>query len=349
MPSFLRSLIAVVFLMLLGTTPSGAQTLGAYEGEVAVASQSEIDRVAALPQALAQVLRKHGGARVGVASLDGAQAEALLQQYRYRQQVVNVDGVAGTQLYLIARFDQARVQEMVGSSGATSAWTLRRPQPILWLAIDDGSGARIVSQSAAAAVTPLTTRAVQRGVTIRLPTYDAQDQATIIARDLSSQEPWSVDTATQRYGGPALIGWMRRSADGWVVDWRLRDAGMELGQWQSRDPQSSVVLASGADGAADVLAQRAAQPAFSGAAGRYRVVIEGLSNAADFARVMSLLKRQPIVRELEPQRLSGARLELDVELTAGVDGLAQLLRGGALTPVSIGDLKTPSEFTLDAR
>ena len=347
MRSSIRALMTVVFLLVLAVATAGAQTLGPYEGEVPVASQSEADRSAALAQALSQVLRKRGGPAADAISLQEVDAAALLQQYRYRQQVVNIDGVPGVQLYLIAGFNQAGVQALLGTD-AGGGWAIQRPQPILWLAIDDGSGARIVSQAAAAAVAPLTTRALQHGMTVRLPAYDAQDQATIIARDLAGQETWSVDTATQRYGGPALIGWMRRGADGWVADWRLRDGGMELGHWRSLDPQSSVVLASGADGAADILAQRAARPAFSGVAGRYPIVIEGLAKAADYARVVSLLQRQPIVREVTPRRLAGTRLELEMELSAGVEGLAQLLRGSVLDPVFIGDLTTPSEFALTA-
>ena len=52
--------LAGVWLLLAGF-PLLAQELALYEGEVAVPSQSESDRNAALPQALAQVLVKVGG------------------------------------------------------------------------------------------------------------------------------------------------------------------------------------------------------------------------------------------------------------------------------------------------
>ena len=342
MRSCVRSLVGILLPLLFFAGALHAQAPGPYEGEVPVASQSDADRLTVLPQALAQVLLKSGGADAARAA-QAADAARLLQQYRYRQEVVNIDGVAQSRLYLIARFDRQGVGRLLGTDGA-SVWPTQRPQPVLWLALDDGSGARIVSQDAAAAVAPLTTRANQRGVVVRLPRYDAQEQASVNPRDLSGDETWSIDTATRRYGGPALLGWMRRGEDGWIADWRLRDGGVELGRWQSRDAQASAVLAAGADGAADIFAQRAAPRTFSGPAGRYRVVVEGLTSAADYARMMGLLSGQPIVREVLPVRVDQARVELDLELSAGVEGLAQLLRGSVLDPVFVGDLTTPSEF-----
>lgn len=335
-----------LFFALCASFAAQAQELDLYEGEVPVASQSEADRLAALPAALAQVLAKVGGSGAsGAATQDAA---SLLQQYRYRQDMANVDGVARMRLHLIARFDRNAVQRLLDASGGV-ALPAQRPQPILWLAIDDGSGARIVSQDAAPAVAPLTSRAVQRGLRVRLPSYDEQDRGIVIPRDIPSGETYSVDTATQRYGGPALIGWLRRGEGGWVADWRLRDGQTDVSRWRSQDAQAAVVLAAGADGAADALAQRYSQMVMSGPAGRYRVVVQGLSGAADYARVMDVLKRQPIVRSIAPVSLAGERLELDVALSAGVEGLARLLRGSGLESVSVGDADAPSVFALDGR
>lgn len=350
MPRFRGPLsgVALFFALWAGLSlvAAQAQDLDLYEGEVPVASQTEADRMAALPAALAQVLAKAGGSAAGEASTQ--QAASLLQQYRYRQEMVNVDGVTQSRLHLIARFDRNGVQRMLDASG-NIALPAQRPQPILWLAIDDGSGARIVSQEAAPAVAPLTSRAVQRGLRVRLPSYDEQDRSILMPRDIPSGEPYSVDVATQRYGGPALIGWLRRGENGWVADWRLRDGNTDISRWSTQDAQAAIVLAAGADGAADALTQRYAQMVLSGAAGRYRIVIEGLRGGADYARVMQTIKRQPIVREILPASLAGERLELDLELSAGVEGLAQLLRGSTLTPVSMGDATTPSVFMFEGR
>ena len=333
-------------LLLLGLAVFNAQAqeLGLYEGEVAVASQSEADRAAALPQALAQVLVKVGGDAAAASAAGAADATGLLQQYRYRQVMISVDGASQLGHMLIARFDQAGVQRLLASSGR-NAMPAQRPQPILWLAIDDGSGARIVSQAAAAAVAPLTSRAVQRGMRVRLPSYDAQDQSIVIARDIPSGETYAVDTAARRYGGPVLIGWLRRAEGGWIADWRLREGETDIERWQSQDAQAAAVLVAGADGAADALARRYSQLVLSGPAGRYRIVVEGLSGAADYADLLQTLRSQPIVRDVAPAALEGERLELDVELSAGVESLGRLLERSGLRTVSIGDATSPSVFS----
>lgn len=342
----LLQLLVGITLFLLVATGSQAQALGPYEGEVEVASQSEVDRLAALPRALEQVLHKQGSPHAQTAAAE-ADAARLLQQYRYRQGWAGQTGSGERQLFLIARFDQDGVRNLLGAQ-ADATWAKEQPQPILWLAIDDGSGARIVSADAAAAITALTTRAAQRGINLRLPRYDATDQATVIARDLASEETWAVDTATARYGGPALIGWMRRDDDGWLADWRVRDGSGELGRWRNREVQALDVLTAAADGAAEVLLRRSAQASFSGQPGRYPVVIEGVSNAAAYADLMALLRRQPIVIEVHPVRVDQSRLEAELELSAGIENLAQLLRGSVLEPVFVGGLESPSEFALQA-
>ncbi|MFA5591162.1 MAG: DUF2066 domain-containing protein [Lysobacteraceae bacterium] len=335
--------LAGVWLLLAGF-PLLAQELALYEGEVAVPSQSESDRNAALPQALAQVLVKVGGDAASAAAAADADAASLLQQYRYRQDMVRVDGVPQLRHYLIARFNQAGVQALL-ASGGRSALPAQRPQPILWLAIDDGSGARIVSQDAAAAVAPLTSRANQRGLRVRLPSYDELDRSIVQPHDIPGGETYAVDNASRRYGGPVLIGWLRRGEGGWIADWRLREGESDIGRWQTRDPQAATVLATGADGAADAWAQRYSQMVLSGPAGRYPVVIEGLSSARDYAGLMQMLGRQPIVRGIVPLVLVDDRLQLELELSAGVESLARLLESSGLQTETLGDAQTPSVFT----
>lgn len=344
MPSLIRSLVIVALAALLLPGLSHAQVPDPYEAEVPVASQSEADRQVALPLALEQVLRKLGERNAGGIARD-TDARALLRQYRYRQEAAGgADGLR-VQLHLIARFDPQGVNRLLGDAVASPV-APRPVQAVLWLAIDDGSGARMVSQAAAVAVQTLTARAVQRGISLRLPLYDAQDQAILQTRDLTTNENWAVDTATRRYGTIALVGWMRRGGDGWLADWRVRDGEVELARWTSRDTQASAVLAAGGDGLADAVQQRLARPVFSGPAGHYRVVVEGLTDAADYARVMSLLSGQPIVRSVSVLQLDQSRLELELDLSAGVEDLVRLLRGGALESIFVGNLQAPSEFVL---
>lgn len=336
----------LIWLALCAAAGAGAREASLYEAGVAVSSQSAQDRAQALPKALEQVLIRLGGSRAG-ALAGQADVPALLQQYRYEQDPRQ------SRLTLIARFDPDGVQRLLGSAtdagGRGGGAAVRPAQVTVWLAIDDGRGARIVAREAAAAVQPLTQRAAQHGVRLRLPDYDARDQAVIEARDLAAGRAEAVDAAMRRHGGPALMGWMRRVEGGWLAEWRLREGERELGRWQSRDPQAATVLAAGADGVVEALSQREVQVAMSGPAGRYRLVFEQVRSAADYARVMQTLRRQAIVRTLTPLAASGDRLEIEAELGAGVEGLARLLEGAGLRLVSLGDATTASVFALERR
>lgn len=101
----------LAFSLLLGSGLAAAQDGALYEGEAPVDNQTEERRLAALPHALAQVLVKVTG-DAGAAT-DPAFAAALggasrmLQQYRYRQDVVTSSGAPELKLFLIARFNRA--------------------------------------------------------------------------------------------------------------------------------------------------------------------------------------------------------------------------------------------------
>src|SRR5688572_7309118 len=156
-----------------------AQDDALYEGESMVDSQSEEQRAAALPRALGQVLVKVTGDPA--AASDPAFARALgnaarmVQQYRYREDVVNVGGAPQLRSFLIARFNPAAVDSLIAGAGRT-VWPAPRPKPIVWLAIDDGRGPRLVGEAQQSAVSALTRRAGERGLALAYPLADAQDQ-----------------------------------------------------------------------------------------------------------------------------------------------------------------------------
>jgi len=332
-------LLRFVFLALwLAAGTALAQDEALYEGESMVDSQSEEQRAAALPRALGQVLVKVTGdpAAASDPAFQGAlgRAAGMVQQYRYREDVVTVDGAPQLRSFLIARFNPAAVDSLVASAGRT-VWPTPRPAPILWLAIDDGRGPRLVGEAQQNAVAALTRRAAERGIGIAFPLADAQDQTLGSPQAVWSGDLGAVSNAAARYGGaPVLIGKLRRGGGGWVADWVMADGGSELHRWQSVDAQAGTVLANGADGAASTLARHFATRILTGPAGDYEVLVGGLARAEDYGRVLAYLKRVPIVRRIEPLQARGDLLHLRLSLSSGVESLARLVAsGGVLRPL----------------
>ena len=159
-----------------------AQARGLYQAEVSVRGQGEGERNAGFSRALAEVMAKLTGDR-SVASKPGVaeelrDAERYVDGFDYRQDE-GVSAVTGAPTYgttLIVRFDQEAVDDFAATLGLP-VWPQPRPKPVLWLAIDDGSGARLVGLSKAEAARSVLDRAEERGYRLGLPGGSAAEQA----------------------------------------------------------------------------------------------------------------------------------------------------------------------------
>lgn len=326
----LQSLLGCLFL--LGTLGVSAQEADLYEGEVPVPSQSEAARAAALPSALAAALVRLTG-RADVAEDPAvapslARAPDLLRQFRYRQDL-DPQQPGTAQTVLVARFDREGVDALLALTGQP-LWPSPRPVPVVWLAIDDGRGPRLLGSAQSRVVAALTQRAAQRGLRLNYPLLDLQEQQQVAVSAL-----WAGDSAAARRGSDryqsrvSLIGKLFRSGSGWTAEWVLFDGEQRLGEISRSAPDSATVLAEGADLAADLLARRSAvRVADAGPAGAYPVEVEGLRDADDYARTLAYFGRLSVVRATRVAGVEGGRLMLELDLRSGLSGLRQLTANG---------------------
>ena len=323
----------------LRTEGDVATASGAYEAEVPVNSQADADRNGALSRALGVVLGKLSGdrsvmARPGVAqALRGA--KDYVASYDYRQdQSTSASGAPSFRTMLVARFREDDVDGLIAALGLP-LWPQPRPKPVVWLAIDDGSGPRLVSVQQANAARPLLARAVERGYKLGLPGGSAAEQALVGA--IWRQDTAAVARASSRYAPPMqLVGKLYRANGGWVADWVFVDGGKELNKWTTKDSDARRAMAGGADGTADALVRRYAKAGVAtGAAGSYTIAVTGLDSAEDYLRLAAGLRENPVVRNITPLRASGNRLELSLEMTAGLAGLNRMLgENGVIVPLA---------------
>ena len=311
---------------------AGAQ--GVYEAEVPVSSQAESERNGALARALGVVLAKLSGDR-NAAGRPGVGAELrnasdYVESYDYRQdQGTSPSGAPTFRSTLVARFKPAEVDALMGALGLP-VWPQPRPKPVVWLAIDDGSGPRLVGLGQANAARPLLNRAVERGYKLGLPAGNAAEQALVGA--IWRQDTAAVARASGKYQPPMqLIGKLYRSGAGWTADWTFVDSGKVLATRSVSDGDARRTMASGADVAADALIGRYAKRLPSEPAGTYRVAFSGLRSAEDYLRVSAMLQKMPVVRRIAPARADGQRVEFDLDLLTGMAGFQRML--GADAPV----------------
>lgn len=307
---------------------AGAQ--GVYDAEVPVNGQGETERNSAFARALAVVLGKLSGDR-SAAGRPGVGAELrnaknYVASYDYRQdQGTSPTGAPTFRSTLVVRFTPAEVDSLMGALGLP-VWPQPRPKPVVWLAIDDGSGPRLVGLGQANAVRPLLNRAVERGYKLGLPAGNAAEQALVGA--IWRQDSAAVARASAKYSPPMqLIGKLYRakSGGGWAADWVFVDNGKTLSKWTSKNADARAAMAAGADGAAEALMKRYGKRGSAGSAGTYRVIFTGIDSADDYLRLSAALQGISVVRKITPVRASGSTLEVDLELLTGLSGFKRTM------------------------
>src|SRR5690606_25334866 len=307
-----------------------AEAQGLYEAEVPVRTQAEAERTAGYARALAQVFAKLSGDR-GIASRPGVAQELrraadYVDGFDYRQdESIGSSGAPSFRTMLVVRFVPEAIDALTAALGLP-VWPQPRPKPVLWLAIDDGRGPRLVGVQQSNAARPLLQRAVERGYRLGLPSGSAAEQAAAGAI-------WRGDTAaiarlSSRYNPPMqLIGKLYRDAGGWKADWIFVDDGRVLSRWSESGGDARRTMATGAaggvprrwsesggdarrtmapgaDGAADALIKRYAKATAPADPVVQRIVFTGLRSGSDYLRLSAALQRMSVVRAIRPLRAS---------------------------------------------
>ncbi|MEL1263666.1 DUF2066 domain-containing protein [Pseudoxanthomonas putridarboris] len=327
----------------LRTEGDAASAQGVYQAEVAVNGQGEAERQGGFARALGTVLGKLSGDR-GAMARPGVGAELrnaknYVASYDYRQdQGTSPSGAPTFRTTLIVRFEPEQVDALAGALGLP-VWPQPRPKPVVWLAINDGSGPRLVGLPQSNAARPLLNRAVERGFSLGLPAGGAAEQALVGA--IWRQDTAAVARASSRYSPPMqLVGKLYRDKDAWTADWVFVDGGKVLSTWSVSDADARRAMAAGADGAADALVKRYGKRGSTGPAGTYRVVFSGIASTDDYLRLTGHLQRMAVVRRITPVRASGDTLELDLELVSGLAGFRRMLGDDA--PFTGGEGEPPA-------
>lgn len=332
---------AVFLLALLALGSAHAEVVDLYTGTAPVASQDEAERTRALRAALVSALVRASGdsTLTGDARLAPLleQAPQWVQNFGYRQEVEATGGSTPVvRDYLQARFDPVQVAAGLESLGR-SVWG-ERPRTLLWLVIDDGSTRRIASAAQVSALDALTRHARERGISIQLPTMDAEDLARVDANTLWEGSSAAAYAASARYGTPiALVVRLARSGAGWTARFGLADGGRG-DSWSGTFADANAALVAAAGGLADRLAQRFAVAATERVVGDYTINIAGINSAEDFARVQSYLAGLSVISTFATTGAEGTTLTVAATLTVSPARLRQVLAVGGVLAFDDGAL-----------
>jgi len=325
-----------------------AAARGLYEAEVPVNGQGAAERAQGFARALAEVLGKVSGDR-GAASKPGIGQELrragdFVKSYDYRQdEGRSASGAPSFRTTLVVRFDPAEVDAIAATLGLP-VWPEPRPKPVLWLAIDDGRGPRLVALGQSDAARAVLDRARERGYRLGLPSGSAAEQAGVGA--IWREDVGAIARLSKRYQPPMqLIGKLYRArGGGWIADWTFVDRGDVLATWTTSHADARRAMAGGADGAADALSKKYAKvSAPVDPPGAYRVLVTGIDSSEDFLRLAGFLQGASVVRGIRPLRAGPGSLELELDLVTGLAGFRRVAAGSDVLSGGDGD---PATFQL---
>lgn len=266
-------------LVLTGVTAQAATVSGLYQVREAVDGQGVEARAQATGKALQTLVLRLTGDPKAIRS------PALADLRKDPQQIISRFGYeAGPPESLLVEFDPGSTERTLRQAGL-ALWGGNRPSILAWWLNDGVEGSSLVGDGQASAAT-LRRAAQHRGLPLRLPLADLQEQLTADGKQLDSDDPGPLREASQRYAADALLAVHAREGDGkWQGRWQLW-----LGDQREQGSVESADQAGLADAVMLALSTRLA-PRFvtrPGASRELQVRVEGMSlqRYAELGRVL---------------------------------------------------------------
>jgi hypothetical protein len=334
---------------------------GLYEADVPVASQDEQARAAAVEAGFRTVLVKvAGSARVldnpTVAATLSRANSYLLQYYFTRIGYPPRDAGPAEEPGLHVVFPPRTVDDILRRAGEPML-PPNRPATLLWLALDEGTGPRLLSRAVDTAVADwLGFHAARRAMPLLFPQLDIEDSAAVTAEQVWALDNEATLRASARYGAESvLVGKLVRASDGsWLGEWRYLGVA-QGGAGQPGDAVASDGAASdGATGPAvggtgtssdgsgsaptlDALAGQLADFTADAVAARYavqtglanteqlRLRVDGVAGFAAYEKLSRLLKAMTSVRGLQLVLIDRDTLFFDIVTDSNFASVAREL------------------------
>ena len=314
-----------------------------YDAKIPVDDQSARTQDNAFSLALKQVLIKVRGNDDLLTNpkIKSAMTRAtrFVRSYSYDKQE--------SQLYLIISFDPQRVENVIRSSGFP-VWDKRRPDSIIWLAIQpiDGSARQIALPSKYSEIyQQLSARAAQRGITLTYPIWDLGDIQTLGVYDIWGGFSAQISRASERYAVPSvlsarvyinddqlsddvqgsIIGNKKTSLQ-WTADWTMIEGGGLLsGQVQGDNP---LIIADGLiDALADQLSLKYAidLAQIDRADTKIQIVVNNIDSLNYYSQALISLENMSVVNGATLIKQQGPRATFELDLLGDVDDLTNAL------------------------
>ena len=300
-----------------------------YVAEVLVTDESDGQRRSGARAGLLQVLvRVSGDPGVEDSTLIGSalrNPEEYYYQFSYEStdKVLMLDGEEVAAQTLRLNFEPSAVSRLL-RRGGFQVWGSNRPAVLVWLAVNDGQGRRLLGGADEGPLnTLLDEQSRLRGVPVLFPLLDLEDSAA-----LSTAEVWGaflgrIRDASQRYN-PDVILTARIQQDpisGWSAKW----AWYIEGEWQVEDtvsPSMELLVRDKVDLLASELADRYA---IDSSRGQVALRVEAVDSLQDYADVSRYVESLAPVVDSSVIRVEGDEVEFRLNTEGQADQLVRVI------------------------
>jgi uncharacterized protein len=303
--------------LLLALSPVRAQELG--DVRIPVSDRSAEARSQAIGDALNQVLVRLTGDRASVnaAALAPLRRDPArwVQQFSYE--------APDDRLALMVRFDVPVLMQQL-ERAAVPVWTTVRPDTLFWVVVQRSAGGEILSRSSTdPAAVSLNAAAAARGLPVRLPAMDGEDQGRIRAADVRGQFDQVLMQAAARYAAPFNVSAVIYPGASPQLRWRLLYQGRLEDSGQIDSASEDEAVAALVDRVTTLIASRyIVRP---GQARPFRLRVSGVTSLDDWQAVTSHAARLAGISNLRVMAIAGSDLFLDLDFRGDILQLRALM------------------------
>lgn len=308
-------------LLCLAVPLRAADVTWLYDAEVPVADQSPLARLDAAGRALTEVLSRVTGLasvpRNEVVSRALAAPDLYYNQFRF-------DG-RGDELILQLQFVPQSVLGLIRDA-RLPIWGANRPTVVAWIVIEDDNERRLLgAASGHPLIDALQERARYRGLPLRLPLLDLEDQLAVEPAAVWGRLSQTLLPASERYGADiVVVGRVQHlDDDRWAAAWEFWiDAEVREHSQQGGEP--AALGRGAADLLADELASRYA--VLDRGVRRLDLQVSAVNGAADYADLLRYFNALEFVEQVQISSVAGNRLGVSLLTGADPDQLMDLFR-----------------------
>lgn len=245
------------------------------------------------------------------------------------------------------KFDQSLLLKTL-QSAALPVWDVNRPEVMMWWAVDSGEQRAILSESdESKARIGLSHYAEQRGLAIKFPLMDLQDQKAVNVTDVWGAYADEFETANARYG---------------VTTWVLGKNYYEQGLWKARwtvsildkrrtfNSQSKQLFALQKAVMGNIAEQLSAEYAVLAGENNsvFTMKVLDIDTLDDFDALIHYLEALFVVDKLELQAIKGSQVDVKLTLKEDFEKFKKLLAlDKKMAPVEFQETQVSIENTTD--